>query len=94
MVKSSKGTLHGARRKMKKGLRQKFKPETFRQAFKPGDKVIIVIDPSSKNNAPNPIFMGRAGTVKSVRGRAFAVELRIGGKKKEIQAAAEHLKRM
>ncbi|RLI98468.1 MAG: 50S ribosomal protein L21e, partial [Candidatus Aenigmatarchaeota archaeon] len=59
MAKASKGTLRGTRSKNKKGLRDKFKPETFIQEFKEGSKVIIGINPLSQKGRPHPRFVGK-----------------------------------
>jgi len=94
MVRSSKGLRKRTRHKLKKGLRDKFRPEAFIQEFKAGDKVIININPSSNKGAPNSRFNGKIGTVKAKRRGAFIVESYLGGKKKEIHVKPEHIKKM
>ena len=94
MVKASKGLRCGARRKLKKGLRQKFKPETIIQEFKSGDKVIIAINPSSQKGMPHLRFKGKIGTIKGKRGGAYILSVSIGKKSTEIQANPEHFRKL
>lgn len=91
MTKPSKGLRHRTRSKLKKGSREKFKPERFIQEFKPEDKVIIKQDASS-HKMPHPIFRGKIGKVKGKRGRAYIIEIRAGNKTKELMVRPEHLK--
>ena len=92
MVRASKGTRHGSRDKLKKGLREKFKPETYIQGFKPGDKVIIKINQSSRKGMPHPRFKGKIGTVVERQGASYVISVIYGRAKKEIQTRPEHLK--
>jgi len=92
-MKASKGLKRGTRRLFKAELRDKFKPESYIQEFKPGDKVIIKISPSSRRSAIHHRFNGKMGIVKGKRGDAFVLETFLGGKKKEIHATPEHLKK-
>lgn len=91
MAKASKGLRAGTRRKLKAGVRAKFKPEKFLKEFKPGDKVIISPDPSVQKGLPYPRFKGMAGIVEARRGNAYMVRVR-AGKDKTVIARAEHLK--
>ena len=92
-MKGSSGLRQGIRKMLKKGLREKFKPETFMQEFKPGDKVVIRINPSSRNSMVHSRFNGKMGIVTGKRGSAFIVSTRLGNKKKELQASPEHLRK-
>jgi len=94
MVTRSKGLRSGTRRKMKKALRAKFKPENIIQEFKSGDKVIININPASTKGVPHTRFTGKMGTVKGKKGNAFIINAYIGKKEKEIQVRPEHLKKI
>jgi len=94
MVTGSKGTKSRTRRKLKKNLRDKFKPENMIQEFKAGDKVIISIDPSSVKSTPHIRFKGKIGSIKGRKGRAFVVNAYIGKMKKEIYVGPEHLKKL
>jgi large subunit ribosomal protein L21e len=94
MVTGSKGMRSRTRRKLKKGLRSKFRPESLIKGYKAGDKVIISIDPSSMRGMPHARFIGKAGIIQGMKGNAFAVNTYIGKKKKEIYISPEHLKKI
>jgi large subunit ribosomal protein L21e len=93
MVRSSKGLRKRTRRKLKKGMRDKFKPGNVIQEFKSGDKVIISINPSSQKGMPYIRFKGKSGIVKNKRGNAFVINVIIGKKKREIHVNPEHMKK-
>ena len=92
MVEASRGFRRGTRRKLKVRYRQKFKPNTYMQQFKYGDKVIIKPDPSSHSGMPFPKFKGLIGVVSGKRGKAFIIKIKTGGKEKTIISKPEHLK--
>lgn len=94
MVTGSKGMRSKTRSKLKKGLRDKFKPESMIQGFKAGDKVIISIDPSSMKGLPHARYKGNTGIVTGIKGKAFVVNTYIGKKKKEMYVTPEHLRRV
>ena len=94
MVKASKGIRRGTRKRLKKALRDKFKPQTFMQEFKPKDKVIIKPNPSSHKGMPNPNLKGRIGQIKAKRGRAYLISITVGNKEKMIIAGPEHLRKL
>lgn len=91
-MKKSKGFRSGTRKKLKKNFREKFKVTNFLQEFKPGDKVTIVLNPSSHKGMPFPRFKGKIGEVKEKRGKAFLIEIKDGDKFKKIISRPEHLK--
>ncbi len=92
MVDKSHGPRHKTRRKLKKGLREKFKVTPYLQKFEIGQKVAIDPDPSSHRGMPFRRFVGRIGIVKGMRGKAYLVEVKDGGKVKTIISMPEHLK--
>jgi len=92
MVKASKGLRSGTRRKLRKRLREKFKVEPFLREFRPGERVVIEIEPSSQKGMPHPRFKGRIGTVKARRGNSYLVGIKVGKKEKVLTARPEHLK--
>ena len=94
MVRSTKGFRSATRRKMKKSLREKFKPEDYVRDFKIGERVLVKIDPASHRGMPHPLFKSSVGLVKSKRGRSYVVEVRSGKALKTITARGEHLKPM
>ncbi len=92
-MRASKGHRRGTRSLLKAGVRDKFKPESYIQEFKPGDKVIIRICPSSRRTIIHPRFNGSMGIVSGRRGSALIIETKLGGKSKELQITPEHLKK-
>ena len=92
MVQSSKGTFHRGRKKLKKELREKFKPETYLKKFKIGNKVIIRINQSSHKGIPSPRMIGKVGMVAGKRGDSYLVNVKIGFTVKQIQTYPEHLR--
>jgi large subunit ribosomal protein L21e len=64
------------------------------QSFSPGDRVVILLEPSQVKGMPHPRFHGKAGVIKGKRGRAYVVEVKEGGKVKTVISRPEHLKMM
>ncbi len=91
-MKSSKGFRTGTRRQLKKRFREKFKSNQFLQEFKPKDKVVIKIEPSSQKGLPHPRINGKIGEVISKRGSAYIIKVRTGKKIKQVISRPEHLK--
>ena len=91
MVRSSSGLRRGTRRKLKAGVKHKFKVTPYITEFKIDDKVVIKLNPSSHNGKPFPKFKGKIGIVKGKRGDAYILEVAIGNSKKEIISRPEHL---
>ena len=92
MVRASKGFRRTTRRKLKKGLRHKFKPEDYLKEFKENEKVVLAHNPSSHRGMPHPKTKGRIGEIVSKRGNSYVVSVRIGASRKQIIARPEHLK--
>ncbi len=80
---------HGLRSKTRKKLMSKKKVGLTRylQEFKEGERVHLVIDPSSRK-IPHPRFHGKTGVVKGRRGRAYIVAV----ENKILLVRPEHLK--
>ena len=89
---------HGYRYKSRKLLRKKPRECGLRglsrllYEYKPGDRVVIDIDPTFISTAPHRRYQGKVGVVIGVRGRAYIVETYLGDKKKIIITTADHLK--
>lgn len=94
MVKSSRGFRSSTRRKLKKSLRDKFKPGRFIKEFKTNDKVVIKQDPSSQRGMPHPRFKGKVGVVTERRGNSYILEIYMGNKRKTVVSRPEHLKKI
>ncbi|MBS7606347.1 MAG: 50S ribosomal protein L21e [Candidatus Bathyarchaeia archaeon] len=89
---------HGLRRKtralLRKGPRNRGKSRLSRilYEYKPGDKVVIDIDPSIHKGMPHRRYQGKVGTIIAKRGRAYEVSVTQGDALKEIIVRPEHLK--
>jgi len=92
MVRATKGFRHSTRRKLKKCVREKFKPEDYVKVFKPGEQVLVKIEPASDKGVPHPMFKSLVGTIKERRGHAYLVEIGARKKIKMITVCSEHLK--
>ncbi len=59
--------------------------------YKPGDKVVIKIDPSQHKGMPHRRYHGKVATVVEVRKRSLVLQLAVGNKIKTIYARLEHV---
>ena len=89
MTKSS-----GMRRKTRKKLRGDGGNLITKamQRFTEGERVGIDIDSRVQKGMPHPRFQGLTGSVKGARGSSYMVEIKDGGKRKELIVRPEHLK--
>lgn len=62
--------------------------------YKPGEKVVIKIDPSVHKGMPHRRYHGRVGVITDKRGRAYVIQVKQGNATKEIITRPEHLKPM
>jgi large subunit ribosomal protein L21e len=62
------------------------------QRFTNHQKVAIAINPSIHKGMPHRKFQGLTGEVTGRRGEAYLLEIRNGGKEKQILVRPEHLK--
>mgnify|MGYP000681471466 FL=1 len=89
---------HGYRYKTRKLLRKKPRERgmlglsRLLYEYKPGDRVVIDIDPTFISTAPHRRYQGKVGVVVGVRGKAYVVETYLGDKKKIIITTADHLR--
>ncbi len=61
--------------------------------YKPGDRVVVDIDPSQHKGMPHHRFQGRVGIVKEVRRRSLVIDIKVGRTKtKTLMARLEHIK--
>ncbi|MEM2761047.1 MAG: hypothetical protein QXU32_12200 [Nitrososphaerales archaeon] len=60
--------------------------------YKPGDKVVIDIDPSEHKGMPHRRFQGKVGIVDYVGRRTVTVKVNIGNKEKTVKARLNHIK--
>lgn len=93
MVKSSKGFRSRSRGTFTKRVRDRGLPPItrFLREFQVGEKVMVRIEPSEPHGQPHPRYQGRVCTVVARTGRAYRIEFRDGGKRKELIALPIHL---
>lgn len=91
-MKASKGPRSSTRRKLSKKFGEKFTVTPYLQDFKPKDRVVIKIDPSSQKGMPHHRFKGLIGEVREKRGDAFVLDVMVGNKVKTVISRPEHLK--
>jgi len=90
----------GYRRKTRSLLRRKPRERgktglsTILHEYKPGEKVVIKINPSIHKGMPHRRYHGRVGVITNKRGRAYVVKVAQGDATKEIITRPEHLKPM
>ncbi len=93
-MRGSKGFRRDTRRKLKKNVREKFRPEDYVRQYSVGDMVLLKIDPASQKGMPFPKFMGLSGKVTGRRGRAYIVSIYDKGKEKTVISRPEHLRHL
>ncbi len=60
--------------------------------YKPGDKVVIKIDPSIHKGMPHRRYHGKVGIITDKSGRAYKVNVPQGDAVKEVIIRPEHLR--
>jgi large subunit ribosomal protein L21e len=95
MVKASKGYRRRTRSVMQKRARDRGLSPITRmfQSFEVGEKANVNIDPSIHKGQPHVRFQGRTGTVVGMQGRAYLLDVRMGGKMKQILVKPAHLRK-
>ena len=61
------------------------------QEYKVGDLVVIDVNPTFIETAPHRRYQGRVGKIVEQRGRAYVIEIPVGGKIKKIITTPEHM---
>lgn len=92
---NSKGYRSRTRKILRKRIDEKYlslKVTPLLYDYKPGDKVVIDIDPSIHEGMPHRRYQGRVAVVSGMRGRAYILEVKVGGKTKQIIARPEHIR--
>lgn len=94
MPRHSKGYRTRGRKLLRKHPRARGRPGLSRLMieYKVGDKVCIDIDPTYIRTAPHRRYQGLTGTIVGKRGKAYIIEIYLGGKKKTIITTADHIK--
>lgn len=62
------------------------------RVYEKGEKVVVKIDPSTLKGMPHRRFHGKTATVIERRGRAYVLNVHMGGFEKVIIARPEHIK--
>lgn len=95
MPKKSLGPRRKTREKFKKRARErgKIRISLALQSFKPGEKVVIGIEPAFHQGMPFKRFIGKVGEVVNKRGKCYEVKVRDGGKEKIVIVHPIHLRR-
>ncbi|MEM1582359.1 MAG: 50S ribosomal protein L21e [Candidatus Bathyarchaeia archaeon] len=89
---------HGYRRKtralLRKSPREKGKSSLSKllYEYKPGDKVVIDIDPSVHKGMPHRRYQGKVGIIIAKRGRAYEVNVTQGNAVKAVIVRPEHIR--
>ena len=90
----SKGTAYRSRNILSKPSRQRGLPALGRILieYKPGDKVVVFLEPSLPKGRPHRRFHGKVAVVLGKKGRAYEVTLKDGNKSKTLVTRPEHLR--
>lgn len=91
MAEKSRGSMHGSRKKFKRGQRDKTKVNDFLKEFEKGDTVLIKMDPSVQSGRSHSRFHGKNAVVTGERGDAYELEIKDGGQTKTLYMPAVHL---
>ena len=94
MVKRTRGYRYKCRKLLRKRPREKGMRGLSRLMieYEIGDRVHIDISPESIETAPHRRYQGKVGIIVGKRGRAYIIEVKVGGKKKYIITTKEHIK--
>lgn len=60
--------------------------------YKPGDMVVLDINPSAHKGMPHRRYQGKVGVILERRGRAYTVETQVGKSTKTIIVRPEHIR--
>ena len=95
MVQRKGGFRRKTRHKLKKNVRDKGKISIRRysQVFNSGDRVILYAEPAVQKGMYFPRFHGKAGVVKSKKGKCYEVLISDGNKEKTLIVHPVHLKK-
>ena len=76
-----------SKKRIRKGLSQ------YMIEYNIGDYVHIDINPINVSTAPHKRYQGRIGKIVGKRGKAYIIEVKLGGKIKKIITTKEHIKK-
>ncbi len=89
----AKGFRRRTRSLLRKKAREKGKVGLSKllREYKPGDRVLIKLNPTVHKGMPHRRFHGRIGVVENKRGQSYVVNVTQGKAVKEIIVRPEHL---
>jgi len=89
----SKGFRSRTRRLLRRKPRERGKTGLSKilYEYKPGEKVVVKIDPSVHKGMPHRRYHGKIGVIVNKRGRGYIVNVTQGRAVKEIIVRPEHL---
>jgi len=92
-MKKSKGFRARTRRLLKKKPRERGKIGLSRllHKYEPGNRVVIMIEPSIQKGMPHKRYHSKVGTVIEKRGRSYLINVSQGNATKAVIARSEHL---
>lgn len=88
---------HGSRRKSRSVMTRDNVPKGLSYLlteYKPGDKVIIAIDPREHKTIPHRRYQGKVGTVLHVGRRTLKTSVVLGNKQKILQTRLNHIRHL
>ena len=92
-MRKPKGYRRSTRSLLKKNARERGKIGLSKilHQYKPGEKVVVKIDPSVHKGMPHRRYHGKIGVISAKRGRSYVVRVTQGDAVKEIIVRPEHL---
>ncbi|WP_326403755.1 50S ribosomal protein L21e [Infirmifilum sp. NZ] len=88
---------HGYRTRSRKMFRHTPRTRGYRglsrlmREYSQGELVVIDVNPTFIETAPHRRYQGKVGKVVEQRGRAYVIEVQVGGKTKKIITTPEHI---
>lgn len=96
MVKKIGTFRRKTRHKLGRNVRKKGKTsfKSYFQAFKVGDRITLIADPSVQKGMYWPRFYGKAGIVKGKQGNCYQISILDKNKQKTLIVHPVHLKKI
>lgn len=93
MGRKAKGYRRGTRSLFKRKPRERGKTGLSKMLheYRPGDKAVVMINPSSHKGMPHRRYQGKIGVIINKRGRSYILNVPQGKALKEIAVSPEHL---
>ncbi|MCS6783641.1 MAG: hypothetical protein RMI43_01040 [Candidatus Caldarchaeum sp.] len=76
--------------KKQKGSRSGPSPDIYLREYKPGDRVLIAIEPSVQKGSPHRRYHGKIGEIVEKRGRGYVVK--VGEEGKLLSVLPDHIR--